>query len=215
MLRKFFVLLFALLVACVPAMPKQPDISYMNNVTVALIDEDQDAYCSGTWISDEMILTAAHCVSVRVPPMFKGLIEEPDPIGDPVDYATREEPRQAHKGFVARVDKEHDIALVRALAPQAHAVAKVAKGSPAISEPVYCVGHEYGLEWSFQKGYVQAYRTDEGVREMQMAIAAGGGDSGAAVFNENGEIVGVVQKMIRGSSITFALHRDHVAEFLK
>jgi S1-C subfamily serine protease len=156
--------------------------------------------CTGTWVSRTKILTAAHCAK-----------------GKPTitDYNGH-----VYNGEWLKLSEDEDLAL--AIAPNnvaQHRVGSVAKENALPGDFVSICGHPLGLSWSFMFGVVSADRVDDGQHVFQVQIPAAAGDSGAALFDRYGKIQGVISYTVpagnrQASGLTFAIHRDSVAEFL-
>jgi serine protease Do len=150
------------------------------NVTVALVTDKDMAYCAGTWVGSDRILTASHCViddgeaatSVHVRD-FDGVVFEAQ---------------------VKKVDRRVDLVLL--VAPHAHAWASVAitwhKG-----EELTIVGHPAHAEWAFMRGWISLWLKhdspesagDMGMLQVQAPIYYG--NSGGGAFDADGNLVGV------------------------
>lgn len=214
---------------------------YIDKANVLIGDRERD-FCSGTVISikDRLILSADHCVSDRVRQEVKEFV---DPDTGEITKKTIEKKldlmvsRQVVKdyevvsrqSFTAKIwarDPEHDVAILQIIDPSYVPVyeAKLAPDDYKIrrGETVYVVGNPGGVfDNSLTKGIISATeRTlefDDGkkVRVFQLDAAAIGGNSGGSVLNEKGQIVGTVDAILRGSSITFAVPISITKELLK
>lgn len=214
-MRMLLLLVLALLFGCLPA--KSPDIAHMDRVTVAIVDDENAAHCSGMWVSQDTILTAQHCVEPPQPLFFFNLDEEPAKaeIGDKILYSVIDDKETVRESVIVKLDDKHDLALlkVKGQAPW-HPIGHFGD-DPLPGDAVYMTGHEYGLEWSYQTGLVSAIRNNEAcVKIIQANGTFGPGDSGGPLFDKDGEIVGMADKYIRGSSVFFFIHKTHLIEFI-
>ena len=91
------------------------------------------------------------------------------------------------------VDAEHDLALLKvetvglSEAPLGYA------GAVKLDQEVIAVGFQFGLrETTITRGHVAAVRTRGVQRVFQVDAAVNPGNSGGAVFNRQGEVVGIL-----------------------
>lgn len=91
------------------------------------------------------------------------------------------------------VDAEHDLALLKvetvglSEAPLGYA------GAVKLDQEVIAVGYQFGLrETTITRGHVAAVRTRGVQRVFQVDAAVNPGNSGGAVFNRHGEVVGIL-----------------------
>lgn len=216
-MKKLALLFLILLSSCLYLPPSIPSPNSLADKTVALVIADDDGelhiYCSGTWISDTKILTAAHCVSHD--PLLALLgVKEPA-----LQYKT--ELGKPALADLVKVDDELDLAVIQARElPKPHAVAELAKYVER-GQRIFTMGHPLGFGWSYIPGYVSAIRdeplpngNDRKVRQLQVDVDNGPGNSGCAIFDMDGNIVGVQSWGPRKIPMHFAIHRDMVEEFL-
>lgn len=212
-MKKFLVLLCFLLGCVQPA--AHPSIPAMESRTVVLVEFDDDhnehVFCTGTWVSDDQILTAAHCVRDTMLMVLGG----EDQHVDSVQYRMKAD-KGVRVGDVQKYDPAHDLALVQAREKSGHAIAHLG-GAPNVGDDVFSVGAPLGMDYSYIPGVVSSMdrQDSDGLKMIQVSMALAPGDSGAAIFNSNGELVGVVSKGSRRFPIHFCIHRDHVVDLLK
>ncbi len=177
-------------------------------------------YCAATWVSSDVMLTAAHCVEDlgRPPPTLEeimgflfGGVPFPtwDPTGQPVTYSTQNDIRTKDKvsyrgvsdSVVLSFDKKHDLALLKVtpatgIAVPSHGVATIAKGV-SVGEDIQIVGHPAGMWWTYIKGVIAQVRPmmpdadNDPVDTLQVSAPVYYGNSGGGAFNMQGELVGV------------------------
>ncbi len=156
------------------------------------------AVCGGVAISEEVVVTAAHCVA----------------LGDGARIERRDGAR-FHGRVIAR-DVGDDVAVV--LVPDAAlSFAPLAVDAPRVGQGVFAVGHPYGgvaggflsgtLAWSVSGGAVSAV----GDRAVQITAPVNPGNSGGPVFDDAGAVVGVVSRRLRGDGLGFASSSASVA----
>jgi V8-like Glu-specific endopeptidase len=157
--------------------------------TTARLDFDYGT-CSGTIVAPNVILSAAHCFQ-----------EEDDDLG--VVSAPRETMKvDGYKvTILAVVYDDNDHALVKVDTSFRH-FAKLAK-PPAVGAHVHYWGNPDRVSNQYREGYVTGYKHDA----MLMNVNGFFGDSGAGIFNEAGEVVGVMSFISphRHSGLVFSL----------
>lgn len=131
--------------------------------------EFAQGHCSGTAISENVILTAAHCFETDEAISFKL------------------NGRQAKVKKIARDGNDHILVMVDiSFAHKARLSTKASK----VGDKVYYYGNP-GIKNQYRAGYVSGHKDGA----MLLDVNSWRGDSGAAIFNEQGQIVGVVSAM--------------------
>lgn len=223
--RLFVLLVVAALAGCVqssPAAVVTPDemtravsVDEIESMTVAVVQIDEDgeagAYCSGTWVSADAILTAAHCVADM-------------DLGDPIDYVVRadltpgmDRAMSSHRGRLVALDGTHDLALVRVTLAPSHRAAGIATDAHA-GQPVQTTGAPLGLWYSYSVGVVAAIRVLDGehVVYVQSTAPISPGNSGGALFDRDGNLLGVCHGYFpRGENLNLYVHAQYVQAFLR
>lgn len=216
---------------------RSPDAlhTHMSDSTVALVyfkvtlhkDENGEIdnatvsvrpHCTGVWINDHEIVTAAHCVSGE---------EGSDPVGSKAYYVVEKEvkevlddPAALHRAEVVAFDDEHDVALIKADAggiPE-HGYASLASEMPAIGEHIYSVGHPKGMYYTHVEGTVSAYRGDEssGIgKVVQVNATIWFGNSGGGVFDSSGNLVGICSRLTGVPFMNYYIHIDSVKRLVR
>ena len=158
-----------------------------------------------------------------------GLLQLPamDEMTLPISFIIHDEvigvsdnPTTVHQGRVLALNPENDLALVQALNVPEHKVAVLAKETPLVGEHIFTMGHPIGLYWSFMEGVVSAYHDHltpakkfEPLLQISMPIFYG--NSGGGVFNQFGELVGLVSFMPpKVPDVGFCIHLDSIRGFL-
>jgi S1-C subfamily serine protease len=166
-------------------------------------------YCSGVFVSHDLILTAYHCMHG---------VAEAEQVGAPenvhVHYVMSfeapeigEEPYGVHLGKVEALDELHDLALLRALGTghsiPAHMSVDIAKEMPGLGEDLFIVGQPKRMYFTVMKGSVAQYRatlpeafTDRQGSWLQVQAPVYYGNSGGGAFDMNGDLVGIASMLV-------------------
>ena len=81
-----------------------------------------------------------------------------------------------------------------------------------VGDNVFVIGHPKGYEWSLSGGTISGIRQGT----IQTDAAVNPGNSGGALLNSKGELVGIVTFIIKGSNnLNFAISVEKVKQFLK
>lgn len=186
-----FLPLLLLACSCVSAPPPVAQGFYPDlDDVVALVDEEGEAYCSGV-TTRYGVLTAYHCVEEATEDVLVGLRSDYNELTNAWEVG--------YPAAVLRVSEEDDLALLdfRPLW-----FAEVARMQPPIGEPVTAVGHPGGLGYSAHRGIVASgvrYDSDRPQRWFQTDCGILPGMSGGPVFNDRGEVVGIVSFTLAGA----------------
>lgn len=132
--------------------------------SVAYLEFTGGGVCSGTMVGPAILLTASHC------------FETADLLAvnrTPVNVVSWRDDGADHRWLVLEID------------PGEHARMGQA---PKQGDKIFLYGNPHGREDFFRVGYVVGQ--DENAIYIDMPI--GHGDSGAAIFNHRGEVVGVI-----------------------
>lgn len=212
-------------------------IQQLNGTTLALQTKDPEnselfySYCSGVWVTRHKFLSAKHCVT-----MTEEMEDDPEKAvgsliyfkdlkdihgGVPV-YPYKVDPVLPKKGIVLDVDPENDLAVVYALNPGEHQVAKISLNSEIYQgQKVFQVGMTGGLEYTYTEGYVSTparmltYK-EKTQKFLQIYGFAFKGNSGGGTFTEDGELLGICSFLyLRSPGVTFFVHRDNIVSFLQ
>lgn len=208
--------------------------------TNMILGMNANPFCSGTIISKKsrLILTAQHCVADA---FSKKVIEEVDPKTGEVrekkietsEYLDVWQQRYfnfdvvSSTHYAAKVvarDAVTDIAIIQVIDPEwvPRSVAPLASRDSTLKrgQTIYVVGNPAGiLDASVSKGIVSNTQrklqigTDK-TPYFQVDAAIIGGNSGGAVYNEAGELIGVVSAAMTKSTIGFAVPVSMVRDLL-
>lgn len=167
------------------------------------------SYCGGVWIDQFRILTAYHCLRDQFVKVG---------IGSTVKVM----PYLGERLYVARAIKlgiKYDLALLEVGEDISHQWAEVGQVSEKVGNRLHIVGHTRGLTYSYIQGWVSAYRSVEAEHGngpfMQMTAPIYYGDSGGGVFNEAGQLVGITSFIYKVPNVAFAVHLNHIQDFLQ
>ncbi|MBS1970331.1 MAG: trypsin-like peptidase domain-containing protein [Bdellovibrionales bacterium] len=144
--------------------------------------------CSGALIQDDIIVTAAHCVN-----RFR-----------PVHVTWNDNPKIFENARVVRLNTKADVALIQLekkserkplplLAkgqklPEGTAIATI--GHPSIGEFLSTPPFDMDMTYLMSTGIVSGVTTDDFISDMSVSP----GNSGGPVFNDRGDVVGVVSR---------------------
>jgi V8-like Glu-specific endopeptidase len=166
----------------------------------------ENATCSGTVVAQNTILSAAHCFkddeAKELAEMF-GLkyVEPPPPATMLVD---------GYKVYIlALVYDDADHVMVKTDISYKH-YAKLGR-QPAVGAKIHYWGNAAGLNNVYREGYVTGYPHGE----LTMDVNGFFGDSGSGIFNEAGELVGVISYITPHAyeGIVFRLMGGYPIEF--
>ena len=172
--------------------------SWLDSVVVVL---NAGAWCSGSVIDDPsseeegdfLVLTAYHCVLS----------------GGKSDLIFRN--KQESRAELIAVDVQHDLAVLRPQkVPKSVLPLEVREAEAQQGEPIYALGHPLApladrkafkgtLKWSVSRGIVSAI----GAQFTQSDAPLNPGNSGGPVVDQDGAIVGVASRKLRGEGLSF------------
>jgi S1-C subfamily serine protease len=215
----------------------------MNSETVALVamvgNGQIRTYCTGVWVSESEIMTAGHCVRAASDIALGHDEEEGEEEleGVAVNYIVDKEvegvdrnPNGMHMSRAVKVDEVHDVALLRVVGGMvpSHKFAVLGDKAPGVGERVHCVGQVKGLYWSYVTGVVSAHREELPSRRkpsaggvsfrgpfIQVSMPVSFGNSGGGLFNDDGELVGIVSFMGGPPLTSMFVHVDTMRKMLK
>ncbi len=204
-----------------PGVPVAVNVRALEGKTVALVVPHGDsvrAYCSGVWVSKNVILTANHCVS-------------DSEVGEVVEYSVHDDvyaPGQyeesskvtARNAVLGASDPEHDLALLVVAYPPSHESAVVAMEPVEPGQRVSTMGSPLGAMWSYSSGEVAAvrYLVSHGHKIMfiQSTAPISPGNSGGGLWNERGELVGICHATYtRGQNMNLWIHYRYIDSLLR
>lgn len=222
---------------CSSSLPpvSNPELSQLieleRDSTVALISDKVDdegkhfwhTYCSGVWISDDIILTAYHCVH-----------DKDDDIGIELGnkvtiayYRDLRDPegkeayfKEGHKAIVVKLEPVSDLALLKvSTIDHVHHKANISSRAIRDGDSVMIVGHPTGLYYTWVNGTIASSRwlekNDETVvKVLHITSPAWFGNSGGAAFDMEGRVVGIASFIMMGGDRSFFIHRDIIIKFL-
>lgn len=219
-------------------------VQHLNNSSVALVGVTTsgsiEVYCTGVWVNEDTLVTAAHCIRIAVLADLKkpardedGDVVIGDLTGQRVFYIVEGEveevgkdPNAMHSSRAVAIDLDHDLAILKASGKviPPHEYAQLAKTTPGIGETVHIVGQVKRLYWSYVTGVVSAYRSSlpenrtpngEVGPFIQISAPVYYGNSGGGAFNNEGELIGIANFLGGAPNTSMFAHVDSVRELLK
>jgi V8-like Glu-specific endopeptidase len=249
MSKKLMVLLALIFaVTSCTRVPQRPETTFPTKLieqTVSLVSYDEmhsvwGTYCTGVWVDSRHIVTAYHCaVAAKVMSLPEDQQEDADnegqkldAIGAPIFYSTKDSfnnvihngPMNYLSAKVVGGDGPHDLALIEVNgSPLAHRSATFAEFEPAVGDDIEVMGHPGGVEYTYARGYVSAYRSDIDQDAidihgpfMQINAGISGGNSGGGVFNSRGQLVGIISFVNSRIAVQgFAVPMGSIKRFLE
>lgn len=168
----------ALYVMAPTAYPSTP--GFINHVSYQVED-----FCSATSVEDTnledglqgVFLTAAHCV---------------EGVGK---VYTIHNQYGTYKAIVTDYNKETDLAVLSSLKPLDMEIDTAKIGLDiSFGEHIRSAGYAFGFPMKYYtEGYVAENFSVEGYNKTYASLSAAGGQSGSGVFNDAGELIGVLQ----------------------
>lgn len=201
------------------------DVEQASHSTVALVkptmslfgasdsQDLHDFFCSGSFISPTIILTANHCVEDTEIVKVSTYVDYLETQGDFDKYA---------KFVVVKKSKRSDLAMLVLMEGQEkylsyHTWVPLADRSPHVGEKVYIVGHPSEEPWTYTVDIVSSeQRWIGGGKFLQHQTPVYFGNSGGPVFSMDGKLVGVVSMITEHvSHLNFSVHLDEIKYFLE
>ncbi|TNE89177.1 MAG: serine protease [Deltaproteobacteria bacterium] len=157
--------------------------------------------CAGVVIAEDRVATAYHCIAGGGRPMVEN----------------QEGTRVIGRVLYARPRDDLAVIAVTMGMP----VVPLAEAPPEPGQAVSVVGHPFGtqemagymtglLRYSVSSGIVSGL----GPRAMQTTAPVNPGNSGGPVFDEQGQVVGIVSRRLRGDGLGFATRVERLAALL-
>ena len=241
MLKRFLLLVAATVVlssCCSNSVVRTVDPFVLDRMlysSVALVQEDDEgenrAYCSGVWLSDSTLLTAYHCTEgIGLSPEEEAIVgitdEMPSPLWHRIKFVnwssfhTQSDMPEADEGVVIAADKIADLALVQTKSTTWHTSVSISRSDIWIGQVAHSVGSSIGLPFSYAPSIIGAIRLTTGPRDnlglyLQTVSGATRGNSGGALFDDDGNVLGICSFIGRDTSLVFWIHRDSIRKFLK
>jgi S1-C subfamily serine protease len=133
---------------------------------------------------DGLVVTNAHVMGVAV----DGNVETHD--------------GKSYAGRVSASDPAEDLAVLRVDAPgRTWRPVSVDGGPlPAVGSDVYIIGHPLGLGWTVTRGIVSGIRSEAGRTMIQTDAPISPGNSGGAMLDAAGHLVGIVTSKVVGNN---------------
>jgi hypothetical protein len=113
---------------------------------------------------------------------------------------------------VVDVDERKDLVLLKIKAINLTPTILGDSEQVKVGDKVVLIGSPKGLDWTVSDGIISSLRdSGEGYRLFQTSAAASPGSSGGGMFNEYGELVGIVSAKVKeGENLNFAIPVNYV-----
>ena len=218
MINLFWSFLFSIILTPQPAVLDIATVTHLRDVSCLIhakevIPNEETGFkknhmigCSGTFVSDDEVLTAAHCFQYET---LGAWVRTPTGDSHKVDK-------------ILKISYLNDLALLRVVGPK-HVSAKLATHPLRQGEAVYAVGSPLFFEFLLSEGIVSAidFTTKDPRFKAHYTVSTASinsGSSGGGLFNKDGELVGV-NTMTAGcpfgwAGITMSVDLDTIKEFL-
>ncbi len=185
---------------------------------IVLIVTENDVMGSGVVISNKgLVITNCHVVTKEpaVGLLFKQAIRND---GTPISE------KDIFIAKVLKTDKVRDLALLQIDTPPPGLSALPFGSLPQIEvgEDVFAISHPKGLLWSYTEGVISQIRPNYKVKAddgtvncatyIQTQAVMSNGSSGGALFNYNGQLIGIIA-LSAGPGLNFAIAINDVQDF--
>lgn len=190
-MRAVLLALFVSLTACSPLRAQIKPTAAMLDATVFIFNDA--GYCSGILVDHKRgnVLTAKHCLQ-----------SSPNP-----EITVRLKDGREFAGRVISISADLDSALLKIDADNLPVAVLGDSDQVQVGDDVIAVGHPFQLSWSVHRGMVSSLnRAIAGAgRFMQIDIQVNPGNSGGALFDRNGRVIGMTTGGFRGVGNGLAL----------
>ncbi|HZT43528.1 MAG TPA: serine protease [Chthonomonadaceae bacterium] len=116
---------------------------------------------------------------------------------------------------VIALDKDLDFALLAA-SKEAAEPTHFDPSEIKVGDPLYVIGSPEGLDQTLTEGILSGRRTEGGIEYLQMSAAVSHGSSGSPVFNQYGDVIGMVALSLEeGQQLNFAVSMHAIQGRLK
>lgn len=195
-------------------------------------------HCSATLISvkERLLLTNHHCVDQYLNTQTRQVVDEKGRVND-VEYETKKDVpvsqrqytghievgNQSYSTVIVAYDESVDLGLLQfrleKIPNKIHS--EIWTGDkPLRGDTVYAVGNPLGLDATLTKGVISSMnrRIKVGGEEkdyLQMDAGIAGGNSGGALYNVTGQLIGVPAASARGTMIGLSIPYTSIQTFLE
>jgi S1-C subfamily serine protease len=171
--------------------------AYSSTVVVHANDEDSNLLAEGTgfFITPNVVATNYHVIEGAAS------VE--------IELITKR--NRGHVVNIIRYDEKSDLALLEV--PQfAGKPIPLFRGKDLyVGDEIYVLGNPEGLDATFSKGNISAFREFDTVIHIQITAPISAGSSGGPVINDHGEVIGIAQSQLkRGQNLNFAIAVPHL-----
>jgi S1-C subfamily serine protease len=118
-------------------------------------------------------------------------------IGNAQQVEVRLSDQHTYKAQVLGVDPNHDLALLKIIAPNLVPATLAESQGLVVGQRVYAIGNPFGLQGTMTRGIISAIRSIRGPQgnpiedAIQTDAAVNPGNSGGPLLNSRGEVIGI------------------------
>lgn len=219
MMKKILLLLLIFMSYCCVSVTQRKSQSFDYEVaqdSTIVVHSIDNKMCTGAWVSDVLFLTAAHCSKGQNNLIFYSLPSDVDI--DALDILGK------RPATVIAYDDEKDLMLAYAnpiTAGFKHSYFKISELDIKQGDRVHAYENSQTWFFSYFPGRVSQFRlmhmlkTKKRIKIIQTTTAGAPGGSGGPLINEEGELIGILSRVLLGvQNVSFYVHRNVILQFV-
>jgi serine protease Do len=165
-----------------------PELQNSFNSIMSILDSEGDVQCSSVVIQNQkgkplIVMTAAHCVRDLINTVTIGF----------------KELKIKYEAKVIKINQELDLAVLQgtSLQTKSDSFARISNSLPAVGEQILIIGSPNGTEKNISRGILSKilFRKDLNMELYQTDAAIFYGNSGGGMFNQRGELIGIISRV--------------------